>query len=310
MNPITSFFGAPTRSNRPEPISRVEHFQASEEFETGASSRTPSSNDLEEMTSFVSDDIINDEGNGILQPCSLEEPASCRNLFPVDNDRISDADVKCTPAVGSIGSPVRQRSHFQLFESDSRNSVQNRWIRGDGSGNPCEDLEPTLIQCSPVENPFSVSSEPETRSAVNIDSQHIDPKLEDSCRSDVRFNTCELDCSREADEKSSRVVQLRLAFPPSKASTSDRQNPPSTGTKATSAPKLKELWQRNMATQAQSSVKRGASNWEYKQEGIDEEVLAQLPVEIQQELRTSLKLNWPLRPTKRPSISDFFPSAK
>lgn len=310
VNPITSFFAAPSRSNLSEPINHVDHFQATEEFEIGASSRTPSSSDLEEMASFFSDDIINDEGSGTLQPCSSEEPASCRNLFPVNDDRNSDADVMCTPAFGSIGSPVRQKSHFQLSESDSRNPVQNRCIRSDGSGNPCEDLDPTLIQCSPVEHSISVPSEAETCSAVNIDSQHVDLKLEVSCRSDRRFNTPELGSSREADGKASRVVQLSLAFPPSKASTSERHNPPSTGTKATSAPKLKELWQRNVAAQAQSSVKRGASGWEYKQEEIDEEVLVQLPVEIQQELRNSLKLNRPLRPTKRPSISDFFPSTK
>ncbi|KAG0553321.1 hypothetical protein KC19_12G002200 [Ceratodon purpureus] len=309
VNSITSFFAAPTHSHLPGRRSRVEHFQVSEEFETGASSRTPSSNDPENMTSFFSDDIINDEVTGILQPCSSEEPASYRNLFAVDDDKNSDADIKCTPAIESISSPVRRKSHFQLFESDSRNSVLNRCIRGDGSGNPCEDLEPTLIQCSPVEHPTSVSSELETCSAININSQHADLKLEDGCRSDVRSNTRELECSREADEKSSRAVQLGLAFA-SKASTSERQNPPITGTKATLVPKLKELWQRNVATQAQSSVKRGASNWEYKQEEIDEVVLAQLPVEIQQELRSSLKLNRPLRPSKRTSISDFFPSAK
>jgi len=80
--------------------------------------------------------------------------------------------------------------------------------------------------------------------------------------------------------------------------------------KSTTVPRLKDLWLRNVE---QSSLKRSvaSNNWEYKQEEIDEEVLAQLPVEIQKELRDSLKLQIrPLqRPTKRPSISDFFPSS-
>jgi hypothetical protein len=42
VNPITSFFAALSRSNLPEPINHVDHFQATEEFEIGASSRTPS----------------------------------------------------------------------------------------------------------------------------------------------------------------------------------------------------------------------------------------------------------------------------
>lgn len=290
-------------------MSLEEQFQTTEEFETGASSRTPSSNDLEEIEEIVSHDTINGEGNGVLQPCSSEEPASGRNLFPADDDRNSDVDIKCTPAFGSIGSPVKQKSQFEFFESDGRNPVQNGCI-SDGGANPCEDLEPTLIQCSPVEHPISVPSEAETCSAVTTDSQHLHSKLEIRCSSPEWLNTPELECSREADEKASRAVHQRLAFPPSKGSTSERQISPSTGTKATSAPKLKELWQRNVATQSQSSVKRGASGWEYKEEEIDEEVLAQLPVEIQQELRNSLKVNRPLRPTKRPSISDFFLSSK
>ena len=309
MNPIRSFFAAPARSNLREPKSHVEHFQTAEDFESGASSRTPSSNNLEEMAGYFSDDI-NDEGGGILQTCSSEDLGSCRNHFPADDDRNSDADVKCTPAFGSPGSPVRRKNPVPLFESDSCNSDQNHCVRGDDSGSPCEYLEPTLMQCSPVEHSISAPSESETCSAVKIDSQHVDSKLELSSRSDVRFNTPELKCSREPDEKASRVVQLRLAFSPSKQSTSEMQNPPSTGTKSTSSPKLKELWQRNVATQAQGSVKRGASSWEYKQEEVDEEVLAQLPIEIQQELRNSLKLHRRLRPMKHPSISDFFPSAK
>lgn len=295
MNPISSFFAGPSRSNLQEvnlssslPTSNpaclpttsasqyhVEHCQTTEESEIGVtSSRTSLSDDHEEMADLLSDDIINDEGSASLKPCRLEEPAaSCRNL---DDDRNCDVDVvQCTPAFGSIGSPVQLKSHFQLYESDDRNSIQDGSIR---STNPSEDLEPaTLIQCSPVEHSISVPSEAEI--------------------------------CHQADEKASRVVQLRLAFPPS----TETQMSLSSGTsgmtaKPTSqAPKLKDLWQRNVI--AQSGVKRAA--WGYKQEEIDEEVLVQLPAEIQLELRNSWKLNRShQRRTKRPSISDFFPSSK
>lgn len=108
----------------------------------------------------------------------------------------------------------------------------------------------------------------------------------------------------------------RVGFSPSRALGDAQNNTPRSlvMAKSNAVPKLKDLWLRNVEP---SGLKRTASNnnWEcYKQEEIDEEVLAQLPAEIQKELRDSLKLHQhrPLkqRPTKRPSnISDFFPSS-
>jgi len=285
VNPINSFFAAPSRSNSPEAnwssspratsLSELEpgqhQYQTTEESEIASSSKTPFANDLEEMVDLLSNDIVNDEGSGSLKPCSLEEPTSSRNFLPADDD------VQCTPVFGSIGRPVQPKSHFQLFESDERNTIQDGSIR---SASRSENFESTLIQCSPVEHSISVPP--------------LDP-LED-----VRHDHPEV-----GREKASRVMQLRLPI------STETEVPLSTGTspaKPSSASKLKDLWQRNVATQAPSGSKR---RWEYKQEEIDEEVLAQLPAEIQMELRNSLKLNRPQqRPTKHPSISDFFPSSK
>jgi hypothetical protein len=221
------------------------------------------------MASFFYDGITNDAESE-----ALVEPASCRTLFPPDNPGNSDVDVNCTPTFGTIGSPVRQKSHLQILEDG--NPVLETCSRSEGNG------EPTVIQCSPVEtfhdNACSVAS---------LDSQHVDPRVGAS------FPSIE----REPDRTPTQP-RLRLS-PPSHA--------PGTA-KSASAPKLKDLWQRTLASQTQSGLKRASNNtWEYKHDEIDQEVLAQLPAEIQLELRHSLKLP---RPTKRPSISDFFPSSK
>ncbi|KAG0622952.1 hypothetical protein M758_3G136200 [Ceratodon purpureus] len=324
VNPITSFFAAPARSSLQKPSlslsppaspvsapdldrgqHRVEHCERTEESEMGSSSRVSSSNDLEGMATSFCDGIENDEGSGVFKLGSLVEPASCRNLFLSDDLGNSDADVNCTPTFGSIGSPVRQRSHLQI-RLEGGNSVLDACTRSDGNASPCEDLEPTVIQCSPVEDSFPVISNSEsfynnTCSVANINSQQVDSKPEVSSTSDVTI-------LREADQKATRVVQPRLGFLPSKALA---ETPSAPGTaKSTAALKLKDLWQRNLATQTQSGLKRASNNWEYKQDEIDDEVLAQLPVEIQKEIRDSLKLNRPVRPAKRPSISNFFLSSK
>lgn len=321
MNPITSFFAAPSRSSLQEPnlsfsppaspISapdlergqhRVELRQTTEESELGSSSRVSSSDDLEGMARFFSDGIINDEGSGTLNPCSLVEPASCRSLFPADDPGNPNVDVKCTPTFGTIGSPVRMNGHLQILEE--RNPVLDTCTRSDANANPCEDWEPTVIQCSPVEYssfvPPKSQTSPNTSSVSHIDSELVDSEPEVSLTSNVT-------AEREADEKPTRATQSRLGFSQPKASPETPSHAPGTA-KPSAAPKLKDLWQRNYT---QSSLKRGSNNWEYKQDEIDEEVLAQLPAEIQKELRNSLRLNQPLqRPTKRPSISDFFPSFK
>ena len=324
VNPITSFFAAPSSSleepsrSLSPPVSptsasdlefgqhRIEHCQTTEESETGCSSRVSSSNDLEGMASFFSDGIINDEGNETLKTQSLVEPASCRNLFRADDSGDSDVDVKCTPTFGSVGSPVRQKSHLQVLERG--NPVLDTCTRSDDDVNPCEGLEPTVIQCSPVEDSFPVLSKSETFynscSVSHVDSHHVDSKPEVSFNSDVTVE-------REIDQEViTRDAQSRLGFPPSTALADTPSHAPGTA-KSSSAPKLKDLWQRNRGSQTHSSVKRACNNWEYKQGEIDEDVLAQLPTEIQKELRDSLKLNRPQqRPSKRPSISDFFPSSK
>lgn len=292
VNPITSFFAAPSPSSVQEPSPPLsppaspisapdlergqQHCQTTEESELGSSSRPSSSNDLEGMASF-SDGITNDEESEALPPCSLVEPASCRTLFPPDNPRNSDVDVNCTPTFGTIGSSLRQKSHLQILEEG--NPVLDTYTGIEGSS---EHLDPTVIQCSPVEtfhdNACSVAS---------LDSQHVDPRVGAS------FPSVE----REPDRTATRP---RLGLSPPSHS-------PGTA-KSASAPKLKDLWQRTLASQTQSGLKRASNNtWEYKHDEIDQEVLAQLPVEIQLELRHSLKLP---RPTKRPSISDFFPSSK
>ena len=109
-------------------------------------------------------------------------------------------------------------------------------------------------------------------------------------------------------QKASRIVQSCLSFSLSSAQQSSHSpSGPSDASaeaihvgasKMTGVTKLKDFWQQNTVTQTQSS-KRAQSHWEYKQEEIDEEVLSQLPLEIQRELRDSWKVNR-ARPAKRP----------
>ena len=113
---------------------------------------------------------------------------------------------------------------------------------------------------------------------------------------------------------SSRTFQPQISFPPSKVSAKMQKSQQLASSGSTSKPaassKLKDFWQRDSARQAQKNLKRVVNNsWDYKQDEIDEEVLSQLPPDIQKELRDSLKLN-PPRPAKRPTISDFFPKPK
>lgn len=182
MNPITSFFAAPSQSSLPKPSSssspqattsapdlepgqhHVEHCQTTEEM-----GPIPSSNDREEMAGFVSD-------GETFKPCSSLEPASCRNLFPSDDP---DADVKCTPTFGSIGSPVPQRNFLQTLKSDGCNDTCTR--SSDSRANPCEDLVPTLIQCSPVEDHVCIGEPCDIKSKVTF-----------------TFDSCEVE--KEADE--------------------------------------------------------------------------------------------------------------
>lgn len=118
----------------------------------------------------------------------------------------------------------------------------------------------------------------------------------------------------ETQLNSSGSFQPQISFPPFKVSakTQKSQLLASSGStsKLAASSKLKDFWQRDLARQAQKNLKRVVNNsWEYKQDEIDEEVLSQLPPHIQKELRDSLKLS-PPRPTKRPTISDFFPKPK
>ena len=118
----------------------------------------------------------------------------------------------------------------------------------------------------------------------------------------------------EPQLNSSRTFQPQISFPPSNVSAKTQKSQQLGSSGSTSKPaassKLKDFWQRDSARQAQKNLKRIVnSSWEYKQDEIDEEVLSQLPPDIQKELRDSLKLN-PPRPAKRPTISDFFPKPK
>lgn len=124
--------------------------------------------------------------------------------------------------------------------------------------------------------------------------------------------------SANAGQKASRIVQscvpiflssaLQSSHSPPGLSDASAEGMHLGASKMTGSAKLKDFWQQNTVIQTQSS-KRTQSHWEYKQEEIDEEVLSQLPLEIQRELRESWKVNRS-RPAKRPIISDFFPSFK
>jgi len=203
VNPITSFFAAPSQSSVPERSLSLrtptacqattsapdlepgqQHCQTTEEMEPRF--RIPSNS--EEMAGFLS---ANNEASGSFKPCGLLEPASCRNLFPSDAD--PDVDVDCTPTFGCIGSRVPQKNCLPTLESDGGNACTRS---GESSANPCEDLKPTLIQCSPVEDPIS--------EAETCD------KSEFTFTTDVR-----VEMEKEADEKATLVVQPRLGFSPS-----------------------------------------------------------------------------------------------
>jgi hypothetical protein len=76
----------------------------------------------------------------------------------------------------------------------------------------------------------------------------------------------------------------------------------------TGSGRLQDLWQAKSARSVSPKrVQTLSTEWEYKHEEIDEKVLLELPLEIQRELRSSLRLKRP-RPPKRTSISDFFQS--
>ncbi|CAM6037849.1 unnamed protein product [Sphagnum compactum] len=76
----------------------------------------------------------------------------------------------------------------------------------------------------------------------------------------------------------------------------------------TGSGRLQHLWQAKSARSVSPKrVQTFSMEWEYKHEEIDEKVLLELPLEIQRELRSSLRLKRP-RPPKRTSISDFFQS--
>jgi len=76
----------------------------------------------------------------------------------------------------------------------------------------------------------------------------------------------------------------------------------------TGSGRLQDLWQAKSARSVSPKrVQTFSMEWEYKHEEIDEKVLLELPLEIQRELRSSLRLKRP-RPPKRTSISDFFQS--
>ncbi|XP_024382887.1 DNA polymerase eta isoform X2 [Physcomitrium patens] len=285
VNSITSFFAAPPRS--PEA-----NLSASSPV-SPTMCRMPSSDDLEGMAGFLSDGVTKDEECGTLISCSSGERPSCRNLFHSDDDANPDFDVKCTPSFGCIGSPVRQKSSLEL-------SRDHEIPRG-CIANPCSSLDGALIQCSPVEDHLSVHCRVETDShtcaVVSIDSHPVDISL--GMKYEATLNPCALGI--ETEEKASGVVHSHLARSSSKP-LAENVNPPSSAgghgslvAKATSSPKLKDLWQRNV-------LKRPSGSWEYRQDEIDEEVLAELPAEIQKELLDSMKRNRAVRPVKRSNI--------
>lgn len=71
--------------------------------------------------------------------------------------------------------------------------------------------------------------------------------------------------------------------------------------------KLEEIWKKRAATSSSvsSTQKSEIQNWYYKAEEIDESTLCELPEEIQQELRSSLRHKQP-HATIRPTIADYF----
>jgi hypothetical protein len=257
---------------------------------------------------------------------------------------IEDEPTSCTPKFGTVGSPLTHKVEFQVLrahiptETSLEVTSQKSTLNAGGTG----VLEATPILCSPVEEDPAFSIDPdgwfldmveecqgeaepdgeillsekrpnrvnEITSATSAARLTTDERRSFSRDKQVRNDEIELQseavvatASSDINAEAGSRTQCMLG---DQETSMDKC--PVIAKVTTGSGRLQDLWQAKSARSVSPKrIQTFSMEWEYKYEEIDEKVLLELPLEIQRELRSSLRLKRP-RPPKRTSISDFFQS--
>lgn len=311
MNPITSFFSTPAS---PSEQCVKDSVGPSHPLEL-----SPVSLSVDECLSPPAAVSLHDEADMItckkghifgstIDKCNLVcsskdyDPICSNSLMPkIDQPKSNDEvvidvldsnEVTCTPTFGCLGHTKTVQCNFKLpggtscsFDVDvSRDCTGVEVIENSFQASPL------VIHCSPIEDAADTEVLKE-----NIDIKH-DSELE--VKQTVK-KICSSSFSADQLRSENESWLLRMKKPPQFGATGSSQHSGSL--------KLDDIWQ-HKAVNASLTVRSDSlsdSGWNYRQGGIDEAVLSELPEEIQEEISKSLGLKRP-RIAKCCTIGDFF----